>query len=101
MSRKRDYDIARSLTFTVIVTERVGVAKMRAAIYSRIDAGALEQLEEWFFLPPRLETEMMAKLSEYFSLWLSQEVEDVWGAVLDSYAHLDADRGEPLTLPME
>lgn len=99
MSRKRDYDIARSLAFTVLVTERVGVANMKAAIYVRADAGPTEELEEWHFPPGRLESEMLPKLAEYFSLWLVQAVEDVWGDALDSYARLDADTASPLTLP--
>jgi hypothetical protein len=100
LSHKRDYDIAHSLAFTVIITERVGVANMRAAIYSRADAEAIAQLEEWHFPPGLLESETLPKLAEYFSLWLCQSVEDVWGDALDSYAQISADTAEPLTLPM-
>jgi hypothetical protein len=101
LSHKRDYDMAHSLAFTVIITERVGVANMRAAIYSRADSEAIDQLEEWHFPPGRLEAEMMPKLAEYFSLWLQEAVERVWGDALDSYAQIAADTAIPLTLPMD
>lgn len=101
MSRKRDYDVARSLHLSTFITERVGVAKIRVAIYARINSGEMTLLEEWHYYPGNLIVEGLPKLAEYFDLWLREEAEATWGDVIDFDAADPSELGGPLTLPME
>jgi hypothetical protein len=97
----RDYDVARSLQLSFFMQERVGVAKLRLAIYRRENSGPLELLEEWHYPPGAVEPFALPKVAEYLSLWLLQTVEDVWDDELDYAARTAGDIGEQLTLPTD